>query len=54
VKLIWTIVAYLVIGSALGWGILSLMKGDPWVLLAGFLVYAITFARAGCLPKKVE
>ncbi len=53
-KLIWTIIAYLLIAAVLGWGILSLMRGDPWILLAGFLIYAITFARVGCLPKKAQ
>ena len=53
-KLILAVAAYLVIAIMLGWGILSLMKGDPWVLLAGVLIYAITFARIGCLPKKAE
>ncbi len=51
-KFIWAIVAYLVIGLVLGWGILLTVKGEPWLLIVGFLAYAIAFARLGCLPKK--
>ena len=50
-KLIWAIVAYLVIGLVLGWGILLTVKGEPWLLIVGFLAYAVAFAKLGCLPK---
>lgn len=46
------IVAYLVIGFFLGWGILLTMRGNPWLLIIGFLVYAVAFAKLGCLPGK--
>jgi hypothetical protein len=45
------IVAYLVISFFLGWGILLVMRGNPWLLIIGFLVYAVAFAKIGCLPK---
>ena len=51
-KFLLAIVAYLVIGLVLGWGILLTVKGQPWLLIAAFLAYAVAFARLGCLPKK--
>ncbi len=51
-KFLLAIIAYLVIGLVLGWGILLAVKGDPWLLIVGFLAYAVAFAKLGCLPKK--
>ena len=51
-KFLLAIVAYLVIGLVLGWGILLNVKGEPWLLIVGFLAYALAFARLGCLPKQ--
>ena len=51
-KFLLAIVAYLVIGLVLGWGILLTVKGEPWLLIVGFLAYAAVFATVGCLPKK--
>jgi hypothetical protein len=51
-KLLLTIVAYLAIAAVLGWGILLAVKGQPWLLIVGFLTYAVAFAKIGCLPKK--
>jgi len=51
-KLLMAVLAYLLIGLVLGWGILSAVKGNPWILIAGFIVYAVAFAKIGCLPKK--
>jgi hypothetical protein len=45
------ILAYLVLGFILGWGILLAVKGSFWLLIAGFLAYVIAFAKIGCLPK---
>ncbi len=50
-KFILAILAYLLIGVVLGWGILLTVKGHPWLLIVGFLVYAVAFAKLGCLPK---
>ena len=51
-KFLGAIMAYLVIGLILGWGILLAIKGEPWLLIVGFLTYAAAFAKLGCLPKK--
>jgi hypothetical protein len=47
-----SIVAYLIIGLVLGWGILEAVKGNFWILIVGFLAYAVTFGAIGCLPKR--
>ena len=49
-KFLLAILAYLLIGGFLGWGILLAMRGNPWLLIIGVLVYAIAFAKIGCLP----
>lgn len=51
-KFLMAIIAYLVISLFLGWGILLAMKGNPWLLIIGFLAYAVAFAKIGCLPGK--
>ena len=51
-KLLLAIAAYLSIGLLLAWGILLAVKGEPWLLMMGFLTYAVAFAKLGCLPKK--
>jgi hypothetical protein len=51
-KFFWAVIAYLVIGLGLGWGLLLAARGSFWVLIAAFLVYAVAFAKIGCLPKK--
>ena len=51
-KFLLGIVAYLVIGLILGMGMLQAAKGQPWVLIIGFIVYAVAFGKIGCLPKK--
>jgi len=51
-KFALAIIAYLIIGLVLGWGILSAVKGNFWILAVGFLAYVIAFGRMGCLPKK--
>ncbi len=50
-KFIFAILAYLLIGFVLGWGILLAVKGNVWLLIVGFLAYAIAFSKIGCLPK---
>ncbi len=51
-KFLLAIVAYLIISFLLGWGILLSFKGNPWLLIVGFLAYAVAFAKLGCLPGK--
>lgn len=50
-KFLLAIAAHLVTGLVLGWGILLTAKGEPWLLIVGFLAYALAFAKLGCLPK---
>ncbi len=50
-KFFLAIIAYLFIGLVLSWGLLLLMKGNPWLLVCGFGVYALTFTKVGCLHK---
>src|SRR5438093_109057 len=51
-KFVMAVVAYLVIGFVLGWGILLAVKGHLWLLIVGALAYVVAFGRIGCLPKK--
>lgn len=51
-KFLMAIIAYLIISFLLGWGILLSFKGNPWLLIVGFLAYAFAFAKLGCLPGK--
>jgi hypothetical protein len=51
-KFLMAILAYLLIGFVLGWGILLAVKGSFWLLIVSFLGYVIAFSRIGCLPKK--
>jgi hypothetical protein len=50
-KFFAAILAYILIGLVLGWGIYLLMtKGNLWVLTVATLAYLVAFARFGCLP----
>ncbi len=51
-KFLYAILAYLFIAAVLGWGILLTVKGQPWLLVVGFLAYAVAFAKLGCLPRQ--
>lgn len=42
------ILAYLLIGAVLGWGILLLIAGKPWLLIAGVIGYLVAFGKIGC------
>lgn len=46
------VVAYLIIGLVLGIGMVLVMKGSPWLLIAGLIAYVVAFGKIGCLPKK--
>ena len=48
-KLLLAIVAHLVIGLVLSWGILLTVKGQPALLIVGFLTYLAAFVGLGCL-----
>lgn len=51
-KFLMAIIAYLIISLILGWGILLTCKGEPWLLIIGFLAYVVAFGKLGCLPGK--
>jgi len=48
-KLFLAVFVYLLIGAVLGWGLLLLMAGKPWLLIAAFVVYVLAFAKIGCI-----
>jgi len=48
-KLLLAILAYLLIGAVLSWGILLAVAGKPWLLIIATLVYLIGFAKIGCM-----
>jgi hypothetical protein len=51
-KFLLAIVAYVIIGLVLGIGLVMVMKGNPWLFVAGFIAYVVAFGKIGCLPKK--
>jgi hypothetical protein len=51
-KFLFAILAYLLIGFVLGWGILQAVRGNVWLLVGGFIAYVVAFSMIGCLPKK--
>ena len=51
-KFFLVIAVYVLMAVVLGWGILLVVKGEPWLLIVGFLAYALAFAKIGCLPGK--
>jgi len=48
-KFLLSIVVYLLIGALLGWGILLMMHGKPWLLVAVLVAYILGLAKLGCL-----
>ena len=50
-KLLFAILAYLIMGVILGWGVLLTGMGSWTLLIAGVLAYLILLAKIGCLPK---
>ena len=48
-KFLLAILAYLLIGAVLSWGILLAVAGKPWLLVVAILVYLVAFAKIGCL-----
>jgi hypothetical protein len=49
-KFYGAMLAYVVIGAILGFGILKAVHGSYWLLIASTVTYVITFAVIGCLP----
>jgi len=51
-KFFWSIVVYVLMGAAIGWGILETFKGNFWILPVAFLAYLALLTKIGCLPPK--
>ena len=50
-KFFGAILAYLLIGAVLGWGILVAAHGGSlWLLVAALVAYVVAFGKIGCLP----
>ncbi len=47
-KFALAILVYLLISLILGWGILLLIAGKPWLLITGAVAFLIAFAKIGC------
>ena len=48
-KLVMAILVFLLFTVFISWGIVLLMHGSPWVLLATLGVFVGTFIKYGCL-----
>ncbi|MGH7951926.1 MAG: hypothetical protein ACREFE_08410 [Limisphaerales bacterium] len=48
-KLALAALVYLIMAFILGWGILLLMAGNPWLLVAAFVVFVVAFGKIGCM-----
>lgn len=53
-KFLSAIIVFLVMGWVLGWGILRVMGGHPWLLVVSVLAFVLAFAKFGCLPGKAH
>lgn len=51
-RFLQAIIAYVVTGLVLAWGIPLAVKGKPRLVIVGFPAYAVAFTKLGCLPKK--
>ena len=50
-KFILATVVYLLIGVVLAWGILLMLAGKPWLLVAALVCYLLAFAKIGCASQ---
>ncbi len=50
-KFLGAMIAYVLMASVLGWGIVLAVKGSFWLLAFGLLAYIVAFAKIGCLPS---
>ena len=48
-KLALAVLVYLLMGLVLSVGILLLLAGKPWFLLAALAIYIVAFGRIGCI-----
>lgn len=45
------ILTFVFFAAFIGWGIILLMAGSPWVLIAALVVFFGAFAKYGCLSQ---
>ncbi len=48
-KLALAVLVYVLIGVALGAGILLTVAGKPWFLIAAVIAYVVAFGKIGCM-----
>ncbi len=48
-KLLWAFAVWIGMGTVLGVGILAAVKGNPWLLIAGFIGFVIAVGKIGCM-----
>ncbi|HEU5397189.1 MAG TPA: hypothetical protein VFV81_08470 [Verrucomicrobiae bacterium] len=47
-KFALAIFTYALMAFLLAWGVLLLIHGKPWLLIAAVVAYLVAFARLGC------
>ena len=50
-KFAMAILTFLLFTFFIGWGIVQLMHGSPWMLIAAMGVFIGTFIKYGCLSQ---
>ena len=48
-KFLAAILVFALFTFFIGWGIVEVLKGNPWLLVASLAVFVGTFAKYGCL-----
>ena len=48
-KLFFAFAVWIGMGTVLGVGILAAVKGNPWLLIAGFIGFVIAVGKIGCM-----
>jgi len=48
-KFYLAILVYLLIGLVIGAGILLMVAGKPWLLIAALVAYVVAFGKLGCM-----
>ena len=47
-KFFLAILAYVLIGAVLSWGMLLAVNGKPWLLIGGGIAYLTALSKIGC------
>lgn len=50
-KFICSLAVWLIMGTALGWGLLLAIAGSPWLFIASVLGFVFCVAKFGCLTS---